>query len=167
MGRLSVESNSSIQLFPHRIIRDHTILPNVWKRSRSKTQPTRIRKSKIFRNRRQHDQHQTDVKTLPSEAHNLNEARKARDGNKKKKNTANLEQLKIGDNVLVRDHTSKVFQPKYKDFCIIELLGKNQVEIKDNHGHTTKVHQRDVKKIPMTEKVCQLYKEEQVGRVRN
>ena len=100
-------------------------------------------------------------------AHNLNEARKSRDGNKKKKYTSNLEQLKIGDNVLVRDHTSKAFQPKYKDFCIIRLLGKHQVEIKDNHGHTTKVHQRDVKKIPMTEKICQLYKEEQVGKVRN
>ena len=100
-------------------------------------------------------------------AHNLNEARKARDGNKKKKNTTKLEKLKVGDNVLVRDHTSKAFQPKYKDFCIIGLLGKNQVEIKDNHGHTTKVHCRDVKKIPMTEKVCQLYEEEQIGKVRN
>ena len=99
-------------------------------------------------------------------AHNLNEARKARDGNKKK-NTTNLEQLKVGDNVLVRDHTSKAFQPKYKDFCIVGLLGKNQVEIKDNHGHTTKVHSRDVKKIPMTDKVCQLYEEEQLGKVRN
>ena len=100
-------------------------------------------------------------------AHNLTEARKARDGKKKKKNTTNPEQLKVGDNVLVRDHTSKTFQPKYKDFCIVGLLGKNQVEIKDNHGHTTKVHHRDVKKIPMTEKVCQLYKEEEVGKVRN
>ena len=52
-------------------------------------------------------------------AQNLNEARKAKDGNKKKKNTKELEKLKIGDNVLVRDHTSKAFQPKYKDFCII------------------------------------------------
>ena len=69
--------------------------------------------------------------------------------------------LKIGDNVLVRDHTSKAFQPKYKDFCIVGLLGKNQIEIKDNHGHTTKVHRKHVKKIPMTEKVCQLYEEEQ------
>ena len=66
--------------------------------------------------------------------------------------------------MLVRDHTSKAFQPKYKDFCII---GKNQVEIKDNHAHITKVHYRDVKKIPMMEKVYQLYKEEQVGKVRN
>ena len=85
-------------------------------------------------------------------AHNLNEARKARDGNKKKKNMTALEQLKIGDNVLVRDITSKAFQPKYKDFCIVGLYGKNQVEIKGNHGHTTKVHRRDVKKITMTEK---------------
>ena len=100
-------------------------------------------------------------------AHNLNEARKARDRNKKKKNTAVLEQLKIGDSVLVRDHTSKAFQPKYKDFCIVELLGKNQVEIKDNYRHITKVHHRDVKKIPITEKVCQLYEEEQIGKVRN
>ena len=45
-------------------------------------------------------------------------------------------------------------------------MGKNQVEIKDNHGHTTKVHHRDIKKIPMTEKVCQLYEEKQVGKTR-
>ena len=45
-------------------------------------------------------------------------------------------------------------------------MGKNQVEIKDNHGHVTKVHHRDVKKIPMTEKVCKLYEEEQAGKTR-
>ena len=99
-------------------------------------------------------------------AHNLNEARKSRDGKKKGKTPKEPEKLKIGDNVLVRDHTSKAFQPKYKDFCIVGLLGKNQVEIKDNHGHTTKVHHRDVKKIPIIEKVCQLYEEEQIGKVR-
>ena len=99
-------------------------------------------------------------------AHNLNEARKARDGNRKGRTTKEPEKLKIGDNVLVRDHTSKAFQPKYKDFCIVGLLGKNQIEIKDNHGHITKVHHREVKKIPMTEKVCQLYEEEQIGKVR-
>ena len=99
-------------------------------------------------------------------AHNLNEARKARDGNKKSTKPKEPVVLRIGDNVLIRDHTSKAFQPKYKDFCIIGLLGKNQVEIKDNHGHITKVHRKDVKKIPMTEKVCQLYEEEQLGKTR-
>ena len=97
-------------------------------------------------------------------AHNLNEARKVRDGNKKGKTPKEPEKLKIGDNILVRDHTSKTFQPKYKDFCIVGLLGKNRV--KDNHDHTTKVQHRDVKKIPMTEKVCQLYEEEQIGKTR-
>ena len=87
-------------------------------------------------------------------AHNLNEARKARDGKKKGTTPKEPERLKIGDNILVRDHTSKAFQPKYKDFCIVGLWGKNQVEIKDNHSHVAKVHHRDVKKMPMTEKVC-------------
>ena len=99
-------------------------------------------------------------------AHNLNEARKARDGNKKSTKPKEPAVLRVGDNVLVRDHTSKAFQPKYKDFCIVGLLGKNQIEIKDNHGHITKVHRKDVKKIPMTEKVCQLYEEEQLGKTR-
>ena len=45
-------------------------------------------------------------------------------------------------------------------------MGKNQVKIKDNHGHVTKVHHRDVKKIPMTEKVCKQYEEEQTGKTR-
>ena len=99
-------------------------------------------------------------------AHNLNEARKARDRNRKGITPKEPKELKIGDNILVRDHTSKAFQPKYKDFCIVGLLGKNQVEIKDNHGHITKVHCRDIKKIPMTEEVCKLYEEEQIGKTR-
>ena len=45
-------------------------------------------------------------------------------------------------------------------------MGKNQVEMKDNHGHITKVHRRDVKKIPMTEKVSKMYEEEQAGKNR-
>ena len=99
-------------------------------------------------------------------AHNLNEARKARDGKIKGATPKEPEKLNVGDNILVRDHTLKAFQPKYKDFYIVGLVGKNQVEIKDNHGHITKVHHRDVKKIPMTEKVCKLYKEEQIGKTR-
>ena len=99
-------------------------------------------------------------------AHNLNEARKARDGKKKGTTPKEPDRLKIGDNILIKDHTSKAFQPKYKDFCIVGLLGKNQVEIKDNHGHITKVHCRDIKKIPMTEKVCKHYEEEKTGKTR-
>ena len=49
-------------------------------------------------------------------AHNLNEARKARDGNKKKKTLKIPEQLKIVDNVLVRDHTSKGISTQIQGF---------------------------------------------------
>ena len=49
--------------------------------------------------------------------------------------------------MLVRDHVSKVFQPKYLDFVIVKMDGKNQVIVKDNHGHETKVHRRDLKVI--------------------
>ena len=51
-------------------------------------------------------------------AHNLNEAKMVRDENKKNKTSKEPEKLKEGDNVLIRDHMSKAFQPKYKDFCI-------------------------------------------------
>ena len=54
-------------------------------------------------------------------AHNLNEARKARDKNKKGKTSKEPKKLKIGNNVLIRDYTLKEFQPKYQYFCIIEL----------------------------------------------
>ena len=46
-------------------------------------------------------------------------------------------------------------------------MGKKQVEVKDNHDHTTKVHRRDVKKIPMTDKISQIYEEEKVNKIRN
>ena len=81
-------------------------------------------------------------------AHNLNEARKVRDGNKKSTKPREPVVLHVGDNVLVRDHTSKAFQPKYKGFCIVGLIGKNQIEIKDNHSHISKVHRKDVKRYP-------------------
>ena len=100
-------------------------------------------------------------------AHNLYEARRARDKNCSRNIPREVDILRLGDNVLVRDHTSKVFQPKYKDFCITGFLRKNQIEVKDNNGHTTKVHRRDVKKILMTDKISQMYGEEEINKTRN
>ena len=45
-------------------------------------------------------------------AHNLNEARKARDGNKKSTKPKEPAVLRVGDNILIRDHASRAFQPK-------------------------------------------------------
>ena len=45
------------------------------------------------------------------------------------------------------------------------MAGKNQVIVKDNHGHKTKVHRRDLKVIDSDAKVVEMYKElRKVGR---
>ena len=67
--------------------------------------------------------------------------------------------LEPGKNVLVRDHNSKVFKPKYFDYCVVKMTGKNQVIVKDNHGHETKVHRRDLKVIDSDTKVAEMYDE--------
>ena len=39
------------------------------------------------------------------------------------------------------------------------MAGKNQVTVKDNHGHGTKVHRRDLKVIESDTKVAEMYDE--------
>ena len=61
--------------------------------------------------------------------------------------------ITIGDLVLVRDHTSKCFMPKYKvDFCIVHIMG-NKVEVKDNNGKLSWYHISDIKKTDMVTKL--------------
>ena len=50
-------------------------------------------------------------------AHNLHKARIARDKNMLRKITREVDILRVVDNILVRDHTSKVFQPNTKTFA--------------------------------------------------
>ena len=59
----------------------------------------------------------------------------------------------------MRDHDSKVFKPKYLDYCVVKMAGKNQVIVKDNHSHQTKVHRRDLKVIDSDTKVAEMYNE--------
>ena len=56
--------------------------------------------------------------------------------------------LKEGDLVLIKNHTAKAFQLRFKgNFQVIKQKG-NQVEIKPAEGgETTKVHVTDIKKI--------------------
>ena len=56
--------------------------------------------------------------------------------------------LKEGDLVLIKDHTAKAFQPRFKgNFHVVKQKG-NQVEIKPAEGgETTKVHVTDIKKV--------------------
>ena len=83
-------------------------------------------------------------------AFNLAKSRAAQNGNKYTKEHYHPRPkiLEPGKNVLVRNHDSKVFQPKYLDYCVVKMAGKNQVIVKDNHGHETKVHRRDLNPYP-------------------
>ena len=94
-------------------------------------------------------------------AYNLAKSRAAQDGNKYAKEHYNPRPkvLEPGKNVLVRDHDSKVFKPKYLDYCVVKMAGKNQVIVKDNHSHETKVHRRDLKVINSDAKVAEMYDE--------
>ena len=94
-------------------------------------------------------------------AFNLAKSRDTQDGNKYTKEHYHPRPkiLEPGKNVLVRDHDSKVFKPKYLDYCVVKMAGKNQVIVKDNHGHETKVHRRDLKVIDSDAKVAEMYEE--------
>ena len=65
--------------------------------------------------------------------------------------------IEVGDLVLVRDHTSKCFMPKYKvDFRVVHIQG-NKVKVKDNNGNLNCYHISDIKKTDkITKLICQL-----------
>ena len=60
----------------------------------------------------------------------------------------------VGDLVLVKDHTAKSFEPKYKeDYCVVQIYGTNALQVSDKRGKLHNVHITDVKCINMAEKV--------------
>ena len=94
-------------------------------------------------------------------AYNLAKSRTARDGNRilKRKNFK-PKHLKPNGLVLVRDHTSKAFEPKAIDHHIVDFCGKNQVLVKDNYGNKKKVHMKDVKPIEMDIATAEFFRKE-------
>ena len=75
--------------------------------------------------------------------------------------------LKEGDLVLVKDHTAKPFQPRFKgNFRVIGQKG-NQVKVKPLHGgETTKYHVTDIKKTLLANQaIAQLPDYNQLGRL--
>ena len=60
----------------------------------------------------------------------------------------------VGDLVLVKDHTAKSFEPKYKeDYRVVQIYGTNALQVLDKRGILHNVHITDVRRINMTEKV--------------
>ena len=75
--------------------------------------------------------------------------------------------LKEGDLVLVKDHTAKPFQPRFKgNFRVIAQKG-NQVEVRPLYGgETTKYHVTDIKKILLADQaIAQLPDYNKLGRL--
>ena len=67
-----------------------------------------------------------------------------------------LHNFKVGDLELVRNHMSKAFQEKYQDsYRMVKLLGKNQLEVKDQNNPLRQVHVTDVKETTMPEVLVQ------------
>ena len=61
----------------------------------------------------------------------------------------------VGDLVLVKDHTAKSFEPKYKeDYGVVQIYGTNALQVSDKRGKLHNVHITDVRCINMTEKVA-------------
>ena len=94
-------------------------------------------------------------------AYNLAKSRTARDGNRilKRKNFK-PKHLKRNGFVLVRDHTSKAFEPKAIDHHIVDFCGKSQLVVKDNYGNKKKVHVKDVKPIEMDIATAEFFRKE-------
>ena len=94
-----------------------------------------------------------------TQIHNLRMARKCMIEGQQPVTRPNIE---VGDLVLVRDHTSKCFMPKYKvDFRFVHIQG-NRVEV---NGKLTWYHISDIKKTDMVTKlICQLPDVDAFGR---
>ena len=61
----------------------------------------------------------------------------------------------VGDLVLVKDHTAKSFEPKYKeDYRVVQIYGTNALQVSDKRGKLHNVHITDVRCINMTKKVA-------------
>ena len=75
--------------------------------------------------------------------------------------------LKEGDLVLVKDHTAKAFQPRFKgNYRVISQKG-NQVEIRPvEGGETVKFHVTNVKRMmPVDQAISQLPDYNKLGRL--
>ena len=75
--------------------------------------------------------------------------------------------LKEGDLVLVKDHTAKAFQPRFKGNFRVVIQKGNQVEVRPAEGgETTKFHVTDIKKVlPANQAISQLPDYNSLGRL--
>ena len=67
--------------------------------------------------------------------------------------------LQAGDLILIKNHTAKSFEPKYKgNYRVVKICGNN-VDIWDYRGNISMVHDTDVRKTTLMEQVADHYEE--------
>ena len=67
--------------------------------------------------------------------------------------------LQAGDLILIKNHTAKSFEPKYKvNYRIVKIHGNN-MDIQDYRGNILMVHVTDLKKTTLMEQVADDYEE--------
>ena len=70
-----------------------------------------------------------------------------------------MNQLQAGDAILIKNHTARSFEPKYKGTYRVVKIHGNNVEIRDFRGNISMVHITDVKKTTLTEQVAGDYEQ--------
>ena len=71
-------------------------------------------------------------------------------------------QLQAGDLILIKNHTAKSFEPKYKGNYRVVKIHANNMEIRDFRGNISMVHVTDMKRTTLPEQVADDY--EQLGK---
>ena len=97
-------------------------------------------------------------------AHNIKLAREARI--KGGQDEPTLIEYKVGDRVLLKDHTAKSMEPKYKSgYNIKAVISDRRFELVDAKGKTVNVHRKDIKMYDRREEIAdQMNKTEHHGR---
>ena len=65
--------------------------------------------------------------------------------------------VQAGDLILIKDNTTKSFEPLYKGIYRVVKVYGNNVKIRDYRGNISMVQVTDVKKITLTEQVADEY----------
>ena len=88
-------------------------------------------------------------------AENLRRAREQK-GKKKEEDTVKKDiKFKVGDLVLVKDVTSKVFEPRYMpNYRIVAIYGHNHIGVKDEAGKVTVRKSAHVKPVQLCDKMA-------------
>ena len=149
-----MESNSSLQFLPHRVLRFSAFFLMYGREANAKHMILTEKTTKYLGDNEGVLNVQLMMKLLQVVAYNLAKSRAARDGNKLKRKNFRPRHIKVNHPVLMRKHTAKPFEARSTDYLWIGFQGNNRVFMKDNHGTITKLNRKDVTPVEMDIKIA-------------